>query len=222
VGNVQGGLVLAGPELSLRGLKADAYGGRLTGEFTATLSDTPSYVFQGDVNGASVTEIAALIPSMAGRVTGSASGRISAAARGTRQADLLQSLQGSGSFRVREMVIRSPEFLAGIEQLSDSTQVRTQGRFANATARFEMGDGNLRVEQLSFADRSDRFEITGDIAFSGALNLRVTAMPPSEFAGADAAATPDPWVLGGTLQAPEMTAPTRVARARAGAAAASR
>ncbi len=218
------GAELRGRNLVLRGAEAAFYGGRIAGDFEARLSADPAYTFHGQIDRANLGAVTATAGSLAGRVAGFASGELRLTARGVGRDNLLKSLEGDGTLRIREPVLTGLmpadlELASGTPNAADIL-ASDGGRFAATTAIFHVGDAHIRLDPFSLAGRDEQFEVQGNVDFARKLDLRVQSTRGGEPVadGSDVSAH-DEWVGGGTLDAPQWTRQTRLAGTRNGAAA---
>jgi hypothetical protein len=203
---------LDGRNILLLGAQGDFYGGRVTGEFEAQLTAVPYYRFRGQVNRTNLADLVATAPPLAGRLAGLASGELTLAARGIAPQDLVDSLEGDGSLRIRDAVLRGHPAIGGEEAFGDS-QGGSEEYSGGASAKLHVGGGRVRVDQLLFAGREGQFDLAGSVDFARHLDLLVqSSSGAGEAAEADAGAGRDSWSVSGTLDAPVVSRPTRVAR----------
>lgn len=189
--------------LLLRRAQADFYGGRVTGEFSAQLGGELRYSFRGQVDRTDLSALADLT-SMKNGFGGIASGELDLAARGVGREALVDSLQGEGFLHVQEATI-------GILDLpvesADIEIPRIGGnRFRSSSVSFRIENGHVRVDPWLLSARQRQVEIVGDIDFKRQLNLQVRSSLPAErlSSGPDPAAAGDLWVIGGTLETPQI------------------
>ena len=189
--------------LTLRRAEADLYGGRVSGEFRVQMGTDLQYNFRGQVDR---TDLSALGESTALKtgIGGIGSGEFELAAHGVGRQALLSSLEGEGFLHIQDATIDALNALSG----SDEAVVRTpsSGRFRTSSVSFRVEDGHVHIDPLLLSDRQKQLEIVGDIDFGRHLNLQVRSFshaehfgPASESAGAD-----DAWIIGGTLDEPQM------------------
>jgi uncharacterized protein involved in outer membrane biogenesis len=218
------GAELRGRSLVLRGAQATFYGGHIAGDFEAHLSAEPAYAFRAQIDRANLSALSNATESLAGRFAGFASGELRLAAQGVGRDNLLKSLEGEGTLRIREPVL-SDLMPASIDPGAGTTNVADvsegEGRFGATTASFHIDSGRIRLAPFSLVGRDEQFDVEGDIDFTRRLDLRVSAMPRNLDPIGDAEDDParDEWVGGGTLDAPRWTHQTRLAGAANGSAA---
>lgn len=195
--------------LNLRRAQADLYGGRLTGEFSAQLGTEPRYTFQGQIDRTDLSALAAL-SSVKDAFGGIGSGEVGLAARGIGRQALLASLEGQGFLQVQNASI---DLLNSALDLPDSSFREIAGnRFRSSTVSFRVQDGEIRVDPWLLSGRQRQLEIVGDIDFTRRLDLQVRSIAQAERLGAasDSSASDDVWVIGGTLDDPQIIREERV------------
>lgn len=198
--------------LTLRRAQADLYGGRLNGEFRAQLGTELRYDFRGQVDRTDLSALAALTWIKDG-FGGLGSGEIAFSARGLGRQALLASLEGEGFLHVQDATIELPDL--PLDSADTSFREIAGSRFRNSTVSFRVENGQIRVDPWLLSGRGTHLEIVGDIDFSRRLNLQLRSVSqPDRFSSAtDSSAGDDVWVLGGTLDAPQII---REERASAG------
>ena len=195
--------------LTLRRAQADLYGGRLSGEFRAQLGTELRYDFRGQVDRTDLSALAALT-SVKDGFGGLGSGEIAFSARGWGRQALLASLEGEGFLHVQDATIELPDLPS--DSADTSFREIAGDRFRNSTVSFRVENGQIRVDPWLLTGRARQLEIVGDIDFSRRLNLQVRSVSQSDrFSSAsESAAGDDVWVLGGTLDAPQIIREERV------------
>ncbi len=195
--------------LTLRRAQADLYGGRLSGEFRAQLGTELRYDFRGQVDRTDLSALAALT-SIKDRFGGLGSGEIAFSARGWGRQALLASLEGEGFLHVQDATIELPD--SPSDSADTSFREIAGDRFRNSTVSFRVENGQIRVDPWLLSGRGRQLEIVGDIDFSRRLNLQVRSVSQSDrfSSAAEPAAGDDVWVLGGTLDAPQIIREERV------------
>lgn len=194
--------------LNLRRTQADLYGGRLNGEFSARLGNEPRFAFQGQIDRADLSALAAAT-SVNNGFGGIGSGEVRLAAHGVGRQALLASLEGEGFLQVQDAAI---DFLNSPLGLADGFREIAGKRFRSSTVSFRVQDGEIRVDPWLLSGRQRQLEIVGKIDFSRRLDLQVRSIAPSERLGAtsDSPAGDDLWVIGGTLEDPQIIREERV------------
>jgi hypothetical protein len=149
------------------------------------------------------------------------------AAHGVGRDDLLKSLEGDGTLRVRDPLLNGllPASLPGgldgsrTAARAGEAPASVEDRFGLATGSFHVAGEHIVVDELSLAGREAQIEARGTIDFAKRLDFRVAsapygAIPVSD--SQDAAAPPGPWghddwVGSGTLDAPRWIRPGSLA-----------
>ncbi len=198
--------------LTLRRAQADLYGGRVTGDFQAQLAPEPSYGFRGQVDRADLSALAALT-SLRNGFGGIGSGELTLAAHGLGRQALLASLEGEGFLHVQDATIEALD--EPLASMDTGFRDAAGSRFRTSTLSFRVEDGHVRVDPLLLSGRDGQLEIAGSIDFTRRLNLQVRSLPrDNRFdLAAEPAAPTDVWIMGGTLDAPQIV---RQERASAG------
>jgi len=194
--------------LTLRRAQADLYGGRLDGEFRAQLGTELRYGFRGQVDRTDLSALAA-VTSIKHGFGGLGSGEIAFSARGLGRQALLASLEGEGFLHVQDATVELPDLPP--DSADTSFQEIAGNRFRNSTVSFRVENGQIRVDPWLLSGREKQLEIVGDIDFSRRLNLQVRSLLRSDrISSASEVAGDDVWVLGGTLDAPQIIREERV------------
>jgi hypothetical protein len=197
---------LNGQNLVVRRAQADFFDGRVTGDFEAQVSASPTYSFHGEFERVNLAALAVATSSLDGRLAGMAAGEIALSARGIGREQLLASLAGEGKLQVRDALVRGIDLSKGtvttepkrLETRPGETrtgEARTidaraadvakpadiksgaESRFTSAAASFHLGGGLVQVEHLSLATREERFEVAGSVSLARQLDLRVWSLP---------------------------------------------
>jgi AsmA-like C-terminal region/AsmA family len=195
-------------DLILRRAEAGLYGGRLRGEFRAQLGTELRYSLRGQVDRTDLSALAALT-SVKDGFGGIGSGEIDLTASGWGRQALLASLEGEGFLHVQDAAI---EFLDVRSESTDgSFQAIAGGRYRSSTVSFRLENSQIRVDPWLLSGRQRQLEIVGDIDFTRRLNLQVrsTSLPERSGAAPDTSGD-EVWVLGGTLETPEIVREERV------------
>lgn len=233
IGKLDAQAEIAGRNIALQRAQADFYGGRVTGEFDATLAAAPSYAFRGRVDRVDLGLLSGASNPLASRFAGLAAGELSLTARGIGRRQLATSLEGEGVLRLRNVMLRGVGL--GADRPSDRNTERSlartlaaaaktseadsapESRFNSAAATFHVASGLVRLDQLLLVGRDEQLEVDGTVDFARVANLRARSLPrdavrPAEIDSQDAEA--DAWTIGGTLDAPQVRPQTSVAGAR--------
>ena len=201
VEDVDAAVDLAHGTLLLQRAQADLYGGRLSGEFRAELGSELRYSFRGQVDRTDLSALAGLTSLKSG-FGGIASGELDLSGRGMSRQPLMDSLQGEGFLHIENAT-------AGILDLSVESAgadiPRISGnQFRSSTVSFRVENGHIRVDPWLLSNRQRQVEIVGDIEFNRRINLQVRSASSAERLGPGLDATDDLWVLGGTLDSPQI------------------
>jgi hypothetical protein len=192
---------LAHGSLLLQRAQADFYGGRVSGEFRAELGRELRYSFRGQVDRTDLSALAGLT-SMKSGFGGIASGELDLSGRGMSWQPLMDSLQGEGFLHIEDAT-------AGILDLrvesADAEIPRIAGnRFRSSTVSFRVENGHIRVDPWLLSGRRRQVEIVGDVEFNRRINLQVRSASSAERLGPGSDAADDLWVVGGTLDSPQI------------------
>lgn len=233
VGNLDADTEIGGPSLVLHHAQADLFGGRVNGDFSASLAAVPSYSFRGRLDRVDVGSLSDSIDSLAGRFAGLATGELSLSAHGASRQPLLASLQGEGVLRLRSLTVRGVDLAPdrSPDRIFERTQARvepasartaqedppTESRFSSAAGTFHVAAGQVRIDQLLLVGRDEQLEVDGTVNFARRMNLRARLVPrdalrPAEIESQDAEA--DTWTVSGTLDSPQARLQTSVAGTR--------
>jgi uncharacterized protein involved in outer membrane biogenesis len=195
--------------LTLRRARADLYGGRLSGEFRAQLDAGLRYSFRGQVDRTDLSALAALT-SIKNVFGGIGSGEVELAAHGLGRQALLASLEGEGFLQVQDAEIGLLDL--PLDSTDNSLRDMAGSRFRNSTVSFRVEGGRIRVDPWLLSGRQRQLEIVGAIDFSRRLDLQVRSLSQSERLGpvSDSPSGDDVWVIGGTLDAPQVIRQERV------------
>jgi len=194
-------------QLTLRRANADLYGGRLSGEFRALLDNELRYSFRGQVDRTDLSALAALT-SIKNAFRGIGSGQLELAAHGIGRQALIASLEGEGFLHVQDAAIGLLDL--PLDPTGTTLQEVAGGRFRDSTVSFLVENGQIRVDPWTLSGRQRQLEIVGDIDFSRRLDLQVRSISSSDRLGAASPAVDDLWVIGGTLDAPQLIREERV------------
>jgi uncharacterized protein involved in outer membrane biogenesis len=193
--------------IALRNARARFYGGELAGELDAHLAAEPAYSFQGQLRRVDLSELAAAVspPGHPGRFAGVASGELKLEAHGIGREALATSLEGQGLVRARRV------FFGGLElrpaaDVAGGHESQVETHFYGATARLQIADRRVHLEQLALVRPDEHLEVTGSVDFARRLDLRVQDLSrPLAAAHSVLGDADEVWVVGGTLEAPRVT-----------------
>jgi len=212
---------IAGRRFILRRAQADFYGGRLSGDFDASLGREPSYLFRGRVDRLDLGLMANATASLAGRFAGVAEGDVTLSAHGIGLQPLAASLEGEGVLRVRNAIVRGLDLALVAPVRVGDPEPGGVTRYDTADATFHVAGGRVRMDQVLLLGRDEQLEVDGSVDFAQGLDLRVRSVPrdlarAAEFDVQDADS--DTWAIGGTLDEPQLKLQTPVAGGRIGPA----
>ncbi len=195
--------------LALRRAQADLYGGRVSGEFRAQLGTELRYSLRGQVDRTDLSALASLT-SIRNGFGGIGSGEVELAARGLGRQAFLASLKGEGFLHIQDAAIDLLDL--PLESTESGFPDIAGNLFRSSTVSFRVQDGEIRVDPWLLSGRQRQFEIVGNIAFSRRVDLQVRSISQAErlSAASDSPAGDDVWVIGGTLDAPQIIREERV------------
>lgn len=207
--NLEASAALEGGQLTLRRASADLYGGRLSGEFRAQLGSELRYSFTGQVDRTDLSALTGL-SSVKNAFGGIGSGQLELAAHGLGRQALLASLEGQGFLHVQDATIGLLDLPP--DSSGASLQDIAASRFRSSTVSFRVENGQIHVDPWILSGRQRQLEIVGDIDFSRRLDLQVRSISSLERLGvaSESPAGDDLWVIGGTLDAPQLIREERV------------
>jgi hypothetical protein len=227
VGRLDADAEIEGRNLDLQRAQADFYGGRVNGEFSASLAALPSYSFRGRLDHVDLGLLADSTQSLADHFAGIATGDISLAARGIGLQPLIASLEGEGVLRLRNVTMRGAGFGAGRSsqpivrrsQLvrSGEPDALSEFRYSSAAATFHVVAAQVRLDQLLLVGRDEQLEVEGNVDFDRQMNLRARSMPRDAARPVDGDWTEsdaDTWTISGSLDGPQIRPQTAVAGGR--------
>jgi uncharacterized protein involved in outer membrane biogenesis len=191
---------LAGRTITIRKAQADFFGGKALGTLSARLLADPAYQFQGRFERVDVARLVRAVASLSTRVAGTASATLTLTAHGVGRVNLVRSMEGNGRLDARNVELSGMDFASLI---SGDAQDSSAGRFASAQGNFRISGGGIEVADFVLDNSQGRFQAEGRIDFSHALNLRIH---PSIFHATTnlASAPPPSFVLGGTIESPNV------------------
>jgi hypothetical protein len=203
--NLDAQAALQGSSILLREVRAELYGGRLTGDFQARLSPEPAYSFDGQFLRLDLRELASAA-SLPGSGAGWASGELQLSARGSDRAALAASLEGRGQLRVRDAALVRGEWMPPAALNASGHEPDPGSRRYSITTSFQVGDGRVLLDPFLLGNPDEQVEITGSVDFQRQLDLRVRSLPrPVAAAVGGSDAENSVWTVGGTLDAPLVT-----------------
>jgi hypothetical protein len=191
---------LAGRSITIRKAYAGFFGGKAAGTFVARLLPDPSYEFEGRFDRVDLARLGNTLPSLSDRFTGLASATITLSAHGVGREGLVRSIQGDGKLEARNVTARDLDFATLI---SGDNQDSQTGRFASVQGDFRVARSGIEMSDFVFDNSQGSFQAEGRIDFSHALALRIH---PAIFHATTtlASAPPPSFVLGGTIESPNV------------------
>jgi AsmA-like C-terminal region len=124
-------------------------------------------------------------------------------ARGIGRENLLRTLEGRGTIRLRDAELRGFDLRA--TDLENSLRWGTS-RFTSAEGAFSMANGKIKVEQLRLTNRAEGYQAKGSVDFSRRLDLEIEPAQRQENGGAPGAAH-NGFRITGPLDAPQWMRP---------------
>lgn len=212
VRHLQGDATLAGRRFDFTNVKAQFYGGELTGSLDSDLAAPPAYRVRLNFSSVDLAAFTSASQNLTGLFAGFASGQISLRVRGANRADLLASLECQGAARVNSAEIHSavlPESLrVGGGRPGDTS-------FREASAAFTCADRTIQFQELTLLGARSDLGGSGTADFSRNLDFRLgifsgTASPQKTRASNEPI---EAFRIIGPLAAPQITRATaRTAR----------
>ena len=191
---------LDGRTIRIRGAQGDFFGGKVSGSLDAQLVPNPSYEFQARFDRVDLAQLGHSVPSLNGRIAGIASASLALSAHGIGRQDLIDSMEGQGTLNGRNVSLR------GID-LSSVASGTSASALPDAFASLQ-GTYRIRNKSVDFVDfvlqsAEGRLVADGRVDFSHALNIRIH---PSNIdsASTPAADSPPSFLLGGTIESPNL------------------
>jgi hypothetical protein len=173
----RGTLELEGRKLSLTDARGDFYGGTAGGSLRAGLTAEPKYEVQAKFDSVNLAALCAATLTMRSLFSGTASGELSLTTQGAAREDLLQTLDGQGTFEVRDAQYRGLDL---VDSATAGAARRGVSNFRTATAQLRIAAQKLEFEELLLNGTSARWEAEGSLDFARQLDLRLLyiASPP--------------------------------------------
>ena len=197
-----GQMEVAGRAIHIRSAQGDFFGGRVSGFFDAELVRAPSYGFQGRFDRVDLALLGRGVPSLSGRIAGTASAELTLSAHGIGRQQLVDSMVGEGTLNGRNVSLR------GID-LSNAAAGRANGGvplpelFSSLQGAYRIGNRSIDFSDIALESSGRRLEADGRVDFSHALNIRIhpSSVEPVSTRAAD---SPPSFLLGGTIEAPNL------------------
>jgi uncharacterized protein involved in outer membrane biogenesis len=178
--HVQGDLIIEGRRVEFANATGQFYGGNVSGSFDAGLVSPPAYHMSLKFSAVDLSALTAVSPGLANLFAGSASGEVSFHARGASRADLIASLECSGTARVGGAELRALNLAESLQEMGARPGTSA---FREAAAAFSCAQRKIEFRELSFSGPGADIDAAGSIDFSRNLDLRMQMLP----AGASAA-----------------------------------
>ena len=204
--NVQGNVALSGYHIELANATAQFYGGDINGSLVADLRALPSYRVSAAFSNVDLAAMTLASPRLAGLFAGSASGEISADARGAARGDLTASLECRGSAKVSDAELHGINLA---NSMRDAIRRLGSSLFRQVSATFTCGDGKIQFQDLALAGTADEIDASGNVDFGRNLDLHLQVL-----FGVDSPVTPttakvsdaprEVYQLSGTLDSPQL------------------
>jgi hypothetical protein len=172
--HVQGDLIVEGRRVEFANATGQFYGGNVSGSFDAGLVAPPAYHMSLKFSSVDLGALTATSPGLASLFAGSASGEISFHARGASRADLIASLECSGTARVAAAELRA---LNLAESLQEEVARPGTSAFREAVAAFSCAQRKIQFRELSLSGPAVDIDAAGSIDFSRNLDLRMQLLP---------------------------------------------
>jgi hypothetical protein len=178
----------------------DFFGGKISGSLDARLLPNPLYEFQGRFDRVDLALLGQGVASLNGRIAGIASATLTLSAQGIGRQELIDSMEGQGTLNGKDVLLRGidlPTVISGSEP-GDAPDL-----FASLQGAYRIQEKSVDLTNFVLDNARGRLEADGRVDFSHALNIRIR---PSLFqaAVAPASASPQSFLLGGTIEAPSV------------------
>lgn len=197
-----GQVELAGRAVHIRSAQGDFFGGKVSGSLDAQLVRTPSYEFQGRFDRVDLGLLARGVPSLDGRMAGTASAELAISAHGIGRQELIDSMAGEGELSGRNVSWRGID-LSNAEAGKGNGADPLPELFSLLQGAYRIGNRSIDFSDLALESSGRRLEADGRVDFSHALNIRIH--PSSvEAVSTPAADSPPSFLLGGTIEAPNL------------------
>jgi AsmA-like C-terminal region len=191
---------LDGRAIRIRGAQGDFFGGKISGSLDAQLVPDPSYEFQGRFDRVDLALLGRSVPSLNGRIAGIASATLTVSAHGIGRQDLIDSIEGQGTLNGRNVSLRGIDLLRAASGTEAGDLPDT---FAALQGAYRIRNKSVDFVNFVLQSSEGKLQADGRVDFSHALNIRIH---PS---GLDAAPAPasdslPSFLLGGTIEAPNL------------------
>jgi hypothetical protein len=190
--------------------EAELAGGRVNGNLEVSFASRPRYEAGIAFDRVDLAALAGADAALRDLVAGQAGGRLDLAAQGIGKTELLASLEGKGTARVRAAEFRGLDLPAS---LSEGARRAGRSRWAAGEADFSIGRGAVQVDSLRLGAGPGAVLVKGTVNFARVADLRVEPLP-AQSANVSSRAAPRLLRLTGPVEALRVT----LERVRAAAA----
>lgn len=191
---------LDGRTIRIHGAQGDFFGGKISGSLDARLVPNPSYDFQGHFDRVDLALLGRSVPSLSGRIAGIASATLALSAHGIGRQDLINSIEGQGILNGRNVSLRGIDLSS---TASGTSAPALPGTFAALQGPYSVRNKSIDFVNVLLQSPEGRLEADGRVDFSHALNIRIH--PSSiDSASTPAADSPPSFLLGGTIESPNL------------------
>jgi hypothetical protein len=166
--------VIASSKVSVSAAEAEFAGGRVKGSLEASFSLVPRYEARIALQRVDLAALAEASPALRSLVAGQASGQINLTARGIGRAELLGSLEGKGSVRLRSAEFRGLDLPASF---SDGVRRSGRSRWTAGQADFSVARRAVQMNSLRFENGQSAVLVNGTVDFGRVADLRVELLP---------------------------------------------
>jgi AsmA-like protein len=195
-----GQVEIAGRAIRIRSAQGDFFGGKVSGSLDAQLVPDPSYEFEGRFDRVDLALLARSVPTLSGRIGGTASATLALSAHGVGRQDLIDSMEGQGTLNGRNVSLRGLE-LSGAG--ADFAASALPNLFASLQGTYHVRNKSIDFVDVALENSEGGLAADGRVDFSHALNIRIH--PSSvEPASPPPAHSPPSFLLGGTIEAPDL------------------
>jgi hypothetical protein len=196
-----GQVELSGRTIHTRGAQGDFFGGKISGSLDAQLVRDPIYEFQGRFDRVDLSLLGRAVPSLDGRIAGTASATMSLSAHGIGRQELVDSLEGQGILNGRNVSLRGIDLSNAI---SGNEASAAPGLFASLQGSYRVRNRSVDLADFVMDNPRGRLVAEGRVDFSHALNIRIrsSAVEPATAPAGDP--PPRNFLLGGTIEAPSV------------------
>ncbi len=166
--------VIGGSNVSVSEGEAELVGGRVKGNLEVSFVSGPAYEASVTFDRVNLAALAEADASLRDLVGGQASGRLDLSARGIGRRELLASLEGKGTARVRSAEFHGLDLAAS---LSDGVRRVGRSRWAAGQAEFTIARGAVQMDSLRLGNGPAAVLVKGTVNFARVADLQVNALP---------------------------------------------